>query len=52
MEKTLKILEGELQNFERMNRSGSRIYKDEFYKEYYKVKRIIKINKIWKKDTH
>lgn len=46
------ILEGEFAKFDHVNRNGSRIYKDEFYKEYYKIKRIIKIKNIWKKDTH
>jgi hypothetical protein len=46
------ILEGEFVRFDTVNRNGSRIYKDDFYTEYYKnIKRIIKIWKIWKKDT-
>ena len=43
------ILEGEFVKFDR----NSRIYKDDFYTDYYKnIKRIIKIKNIWKKDTH
>jgi hypothetical protein len=42
------ILEGEFVRFDTVNRNGSRIYKDDFYTEYYKnIKRIIKIWKIW-----
>ena len=45
------ILEGEFTKFDPVNRNGSRIYKEDFYTEYKNIKRIIKINKIWKKDT-
>lgn len=46
------ILEGEFVKFDPVNRN-SRIYKDDFYTDYYKnIKRIIKIKNIWKKDTH
>lgn len=46
------ILEGVFTTFDNFNR-GHRIYREEFYTDYYKnITRRFKIKKIWKKDTH
>jgi hypothetical protein len=48
------ILEGEFVRFDTVNRNGSRFYYTDidWYEMQKSFKRIIKINKIWKKDTH
>lgn len=54
MEKTLKIIEGDLQKFDLFNRNRSRFYYTDIeWSDLHKhIIRIKSIRKIWKKDTH